>query len=244
MTPGAGSSAGSPGADILAATLTLAVLAGYLLGSCPSAAPISRRLYGSDVRGHGSGNAGAANMLRVFGWRPALAVLALDVAKGYVPALLASGLPAGGSPSPLSPGLAAGAAATFGHCYPLFAGFRGGKGVATAAGMFLATHPGAVLVGFGVFAAVAALSRYVSMAAVAAAAAMPATLLAFGGRFGYAVSPPDLYLTAAVAVFIAFTHRSNLSRLLRGREPRIGAGRGGGAGPAARANRTTTGGRT
>ncbi len=233
------------GAVILAATLTLAVLAGYLIGSCPSAAPISRRLYGSDVRGHGSGNAGAANMLRVFGWRPALAVLALDVAKGYVPALLASGLPAGDSPSSaLSPGLAAGAAATLGHCYPLFAGFRGGKGVATAAGAFLATHPGAVLVGFGVFAAVAATSRYVSMAAVAAAAAMPAAVPASGWRFGCAVSPPDVYLTAALAVFIAFTHRSNLSRLRRGREPRIGAARGGGAGPSARAGRTTTGGRT
>ena len=221
------------------------MLGGYLLGSCPSAAPISRRLYGSDVRGHGSGNAGAANMLRVFGWRPALAVLALDVAKGCVPALLAAGLPAGDPPSPaLSPGLAAGAAATLGHCYPLFAGFRGGKGVATAAGAFLATHPGALLVGFGVFAAVAAASRYVSMAAVAAAAAMPAALLAFDRGFGRAVPPPDLYLAAALAVFIAFTHRSNLSRLLRGREPRIGEARGGGAPPEARTDRTTTGGRT
>ena len=223
------------------------MLVGYLLGSCPTAAPISRRLYGSDVRGHGSGNAGATNMLRAFGWKPALAVLALDVAKGYGPALLASG-PLLGDPaaSAASLGLAAGAAATVGHCYPLFAGFRGGKGVATATGAFLATHPGAVAVGFGVFAALLSLTRYVSLAAVAAAAALPAALLAFRYGLDSPVPPADLYLAAALAVFIMFTHRSNLSRLRRGLEPRVGAGAGGGgdAGPPARGDGTTTGGRT
>ena len=206
--------------------------------------PISRRLYGSDVRGHGSGNPGATNMLRAFGWRPALAVLALDAAKGYVPALLASWLP-GDDPVPKTTlGLAAGAAATLGHCYPLFAGFRGGKGVATAAGAVLATHPGAAAAGVAVFAALAALSRYVSAASIGAAAAMPAILLALWYRPDPAVPLADVYLAAALAGFIAFTHRSNLLRLRHGREPRIGAGRGGGDGPAARANETTTGGRT
>ena len=221
------------------------MLLGYLLGSCPTAVPISRRLYGSDIRGYGSGNAGATNMLRAFGWKPALGVLALDVAKGYIPALLAPGLPIGDSAaSPATLGLAAGAAATLGHCYPLFGGFRGGKGVATAAGAFLATHPGAVVVGLGVFATLVALWRYVSVAAIAAAAAMPFALLAFRDRFEHPVSPAELYLAAALAVFIAFTHRSNLSRLRQGLEPRIGAAGGGGAGPAARADETTTGGRT
>ena len=223
------------------------MLLGYLLGSCPTAAPISRRLYGSDVRSRGSGNAGATNMLRAFGWKPALAVLALDVAKGYVPALLASGPPFGDpAASFASLGLAAGAAATVGHCYPLFAGFRGGKGVATATGAFLAIHPGAVAVGLGVFAALLALSRHVSVAAIAAAAAMPATLLAFRHGLGFPVPPTDLHLAAALAVFIVFTHRSNLSRLRRGLEPRIGAAAGGDgdAGPPARADGTTTGGRT
>ena len=236
-----------PEAGVLVATLILSVLLGYLLGSCPTAAPISRRLYGSDIRGRGSGNAGATNMLRAFGWKPALAVLALDVAKGYVPALLASALPPGDAPgSPAALGLVAGAAATVGHCYPLFAGFRGGKGVATATGAFLATHPGAVAVGLGVFAALVALSRYVSVAAIAAAATMPLTLLALRRRLEYPAPPTDLYLAAGLAVFIVFTHRSNLSRLRRGLEPRIGAGAGGDgdAGPPPRADETTTGGRT
>ena len=221
------------------------MLLGYLLGSCPTAAPISRRLYGSDVRSRGSGNAGATNMLRAFGWKPALAVLALDVAKGYVPALLAPASPLGDpAASAASLGLAAGAAATVGHCYPLFAGFRGGKGVATATGAFLAIHPGAVAVGLGVFAALLALTRYVSLAAVAAAAAMPVALLAFRDGFDFPVPPADLYVAAALAVFIVFTHRSNLSRLRRGLEPRVGGGAGVDAGPPARGDGTTTGGRT
>lgn len=248
------------------------MLAGYLAGSCPTAVPISRRLYGSDVRGHGSGNPGATNMLRAFGWRPALAVLALDAAKGYIPALLASRL-AGDGPVPASTlGLAAGAAATLGHCYPVFAGFRGGKGVATAAGAVLATHPGAAAGGLAVFAALLALSRYVSAASVGAAAAMPAILLALRTRPDAGAPPEDVYLAAALAAFIVFTHRSNLARLRRGREPRclrrerrgllaglvgrpaeptgddgragVGAGRGGGAGPEGRADETITGGRT
>ncbi len=205
--------------------------------------PISRGLYGRDIRRLGSGNAGATNMLRAFGWKPALAVLVLDVAKGCIPALLAPWLLAGDAgPSPATVGLAAGAAATFGHCYPLFAGFRGGKGVATAAGAFLATHPVAVAVGLAVFVTFVTLCRYVSAAAVAAALAMPVALLVFRYRFGYAVAPSDLWLATALAGFMAFTHRSNLSRLRRGCEPRIGAAGDGRVGAAARADETTTGG--
>ena len=217
---GSGRRRGRPEAGILVATLFLAVLAGYLLGSCPTSVPISRRLYGSDIRGHGSGNPGATNVVRTFGWRPGLAVLALDAAKGFTPALLASRL-AGDGPVPAATlGLAAGAAATVGHCYPLFAGFRGGKGVATAAGAFLATHPGAVAGGLAVFAALLQLSRYVSAASIGAAAAMPAILLAFRYRPDPAASPADVWLAAALAGFIVFTHRSNLARLRQGREPR------------------------
>ena len=184
-------------------------------------------------------------MRRAFGWRPALVVLVLDAAKGWLPAFLGAGLPAGDSAVSASTlGLAAGAGAVLGHCHPLFAGFRGGKGVATAAGAFLATHPGAVVVGLGVFSAVLGLTRIVSAASVAAAAAMPATLLAFRLGFGYSAPPPDVGLAAALAGFIAFTHRSNLSRLLRGVEPRVGAAEGGIGGRGSRADETTTGGRT
>ena len=209
-------------------------------------------------------------MLRAFGWRPALAVLVLDAAKGYAPALMASWLPGGGPVPATTLGLAAGAAATLGHCYPLFAGFRGGKGVATASGAVLATHAGAAGLGLAVFAALAALTRYVSVASIGAAAAMPAILLAFRPRSEHAVPMADVFLAAALAGFIAFTHRSNLSRLRQGREPeilrcrtaptpgpgtgrpvepagdegraRMGAGRE--ALPAGRADEKTTGGRT
>ncbi len=205
----------------MADTLFLALLAGYLVGSCPTSAPMSRWLYGSDVRDHGSGNPGATNMLRTFGWRPALAVLALDAAKGCIPALLASSLPLGSPAAPAPLGLAAGAAATLGHCYPFFSRFRGGRGVATAAGAFLATYPGAAACGLAVFAALLTLFRYASVAAIGAAAAMPAILLAFRHALDHAVPPSDVYLAAGLAAFIAFTHRSNLSRLRQGREPRI-----------------------
>ena len=207
------------------------MLAGYLLGSCPTSVPISRWRYGRDIRGQGSGNPGATNMLRAFGWRPALAVLALDAAKGYIPALLASWLPVGGPVPPATLGLAAGAAATLGHCYPLFARFRGGKGVATAAGAFLATYPGALACGLAVFAALVTLSRYVSAASIGAAAAMPAILLAFRYRPEPAAPLADVGLAAALAGFIAFTHRSNLARMRQGREPRClrrGTARAGG----------------
>ncbi len=211
-------------------------------------------------------------MLRVFGWRPALAVFVLDAAKGYAPALLASWL-AGGGPVPAATlALAAGAAATVGHCYPVFAGFRGGKGVATAAGAFLGAYPGAVVAGLAVFAALLRLSRYVSAASIGAAAAMPAILLALRYRPDAAVPAADVCLAAGLAGFIAFTHRSNLVRLRQGREPRslggstagtpggsvgrpaepsghggragVGAGRGRDAGLEARADETITGGRT
>ena len=214
------------------------MLAGYLPGSCPTSVPISRWLYRSDIRGHGSGNPGATNMLRAFGWRPALAVLALDAAKGYIPALLAFRL-AGEGPVPATTlGLVAGAAATIGHCHPVFAGFRGGKGGATAAGAFLATYPGAVAAGLAVFAALLKLSRYVSAASIGAAAAMPAILLAFRYRPDPAVPLEDVYVAGALAGFIAFNHRSNLARLRQGREPRVGAGGGAGAVPAPRGDET------
>lgn len=152
-------------------------------------------------------------MWRAFGWRPALAVLVLDAAKGWLPAFLVSGLPAGDS---------AAAASTLG----------------------LSAGAGAVLVGLGVFSALLGLTRHVSAAAVAAAAAMPVTLLAFRRGFGYSAPPADVCLAAALAGLIVFTHRSNLSRLLRGVEPRVGAAEGGVGGRRPRADETTTGGRT
>ncbi len=150
---------------------------------------ISRLIYGSDIREYGSGNPGATNILRIFGWKAALAVFMVDVGKGGISALLAPRLQFADVSFP--PGLlqfVAGAAAVIGHCYPLFAEFRGGKGVATAAGALLVTHPVAVALCSGVFMAVLIASRKVSVAAMVASLSMPVLLLMLRHRFGYADS--------------------------------------------------------
>jgi len=202
--------------------LVLIALVGYLLASFSSSVQISRLVYGTDVREHGSGNAGATNMLRTFGWKPALAVFLIDVAKGFVPALLAPRFQFGElSLPPAYLQLVAGAAATIGHCYPLFAGFRGGKGVATAAGAFLATHPLAVSICFVVFVTVVVPSGQVSIAALTASLSMPVTLLALRHGVGYPVSTSELYVAVLLAGFIVFTHRSNIVRIRVGGERRF-----------------------
>ena len=163
-------------------------------------------------------------MLRTFGWKPALAVLVVDVGKGFVPALLAPQLQfVEVNLSPVYLQLLAGTAATVGHCYPLFAGFRGGKGVATAAGTFLATHPVAVPICLAVFVVVLVPSRQVSVSAMVASLSMPVVLLILRHGVGYDVSSPDLYVAALLALFIVFTHRSNIVRLWRGSQHGVGA---------------------
>lgn len=208
---------------IVIGNVLLIALFGYLVASFPTAVVVSRFAYRTDIRTLGSGNAGAANMLRAFGWKPAVLVLAVDVAKGLLPTLVAPRLqlvaiPYGADVLPLI----AGTAAVVGHCYPLFAGFRGGKGVATAAGMFLALFPLALLVCIAVFATVAAATSYVSLASVVAALAMPVALLVSHYGLGYQTSGASLFAVTLIAGLILFTHRANLSRLLRGTEPRVG----------------------
>ena len=208
---------------ILVGTLLLVASFGYLVGSFSTAVVVGRLVYGSDIRTLGSGNAGAANMLRALGWKPAVLVLAVDIAKGFLPALLAPTLQLDAltSVEEVLP-LVAGAAAVLGHCFPLFAGFRGGKGVATAAGMGLALFPGTVFICLAVFATIVLATRLVSLASVGASVAMPVALLV--GRVGLGRHTPGetLVATALLAGFIVFTHRANLSRLLQGTEPKLG----------------------
>mgnify|MGYP002632532705 CR=1 FL=1 len=208
---------------IVVANLILVVLFGYLLASFSTAVVVSRLVYGADVRTHGSGNAGATNMLRAFGWKPAVLVLVVDVVKGFLPTLLAARLQFVEMPlfEDALP-LIAGAAAIIGHCYPIFAGFRGGKGVATAAGMFLALYPVAVPICVAVFGAIVAGTGYVSLASVGACLSMPVVLGTFRFGLGFDVSGETLVGTALLAGFIVFTHRANLSRLRHGTEPRFG----------------------
>ena len=212
-------------------TLGLIVALSYLLGSVPSSL-IAGRMHGVDLRAHGSGNAGATNAWRVLGKRTGAAVFAADLLKGLLAtALLArlrlgDGLPAAlGAEADVWAQVIAGTAAMLGHVYTLtgrlfFGSFRGGKGVATGAGMLLGLIPVAIGVGAVVFAGVVYATRFVSLGSILAALSLPATL-AVQRALGAEVAAPVWGLVLLIPLFIAYTHRSNVRRLLDGTEARV-----------------------
>ncbi len=191
----------------------------YLLGSIPSALLAGWWLRRIDLREFGSGNLGATNVYRVLGARAALAVLAFDIAKGAVPVLLFPRWTTGPGAS-LWP-MAYGVAAIVGHIRPLYLGGKGGgKGVATATGVFFALAPMPMLLAVAVWSAVLALTRYVSLASVSAAFALPVAVAIW-----YGTRPPLFAGSVAVAAFVLWTHRANMERLRRRTEPLLGARR-------------------
>jgi glycerol-3-phosphate acyltransferase PlsY len=220
----------------VAATLLIVALS-YLVGSVP-AGDIAARLRGASLRTTGSGNPGFTNAWRVLGPRAAVPVLVADVAKGAVAVLVVA--PAalawlGASPLGVTGArLAAGLAAVAGHSWPLFAGFRGGKGVATTAGVFLALSPLATLAAAAVWCALVAATRFVSLGSMAAALVLPWGVWLEARR---AETPQTGALAAAAAVVAALIlvrHRSNVKRLVAGTENRFragGPGRGTGGTP-------------
>lgn len=185
----------------------------YLLGATPTSYWVGKAFHGVDLREHGSGNLGATNTFRVLGWQWALPVIVVDVSKGFVPVWFFPGL----SSASLGWTLAFGAAAIVGHMFSLWVGFKGGKGVATSAGVFLALAPWAVLGAFIVWLLLAVLTRYVSVASMGAAASLPV----FVALSPHAGGAGMLGFTVALALFVIWAHRSNLRRLLRGEENRI-----------------------
>lgn len=193
------------------------VLVSYLLGSVPSSYIAGRLTRGIDLRRHGSGNLGASNTFRVLGAKIAAPVMAFDVLKGWAPTWFFPQWD--GSPA-WEWALAYGAAAIVGHVFSLYMRLRGGKGVATAAGVFLALAPVAVGTAFVVWLAVLALFRIVSLASISAALTIVLMLLAVETR------PAVRWLGIAVAAFVVFAHRDNIRRLARGEEHRFGAPRG------------------
>ncbi|HYX19278.1 MAG TPA: glycerol-3-phosphate 1-O-acyltransferase PlsY [Thermoanaerobaculia bacterium] len=194
------------------ATAALLVGVAYLLGSVSFAVLLVRSATGRDIRTEGSGNAGATNVLRAHGKVLGLAVAALDVAKGAA----AVGLARLATADPRY-AAAAGFAAVLGHVFPVFYGFRGGKGVATAVGAFLVLAPLATLVCVGVFVAVVAATRYVSVGSMVAIVLLPPVA---GGLFH--ASTPIVAAAAATAVLVVLKHRENLRRLAAGTERRLG----------------------
>jgi glycerol-3-phosphate acyltransferase PlsY len=201
----------------------LPVLA-YLYGSVPFGFLAAKLIKGVDIRTTGSGNIGATNAARVLGFKFFPLIFLLDVSKGLLPTLAARLLVTGGSfvPAPLA--VSTGLAAILGHVFPVWLGFKGGKAVATSTGVFLVLAPWSVLVAAGAWALVFALWRYVSLASMAAAMALPVSV--------WLIHPDPLgagrYLTGFAALggaLVIYLHRGNIRRLLAGTEHKIGTGR-------------------
>ncbi len=190
------------------------LLASYFLGAIPTSYLTARLLRGIDLRQHGSRNLGATNLYRVLGWRFAIPVGLFDAAKGLVPVLVFA--PRASSSELFA--LVCGMMAVVGHVYSVFVGFKGGKGVATAAGVMLALTPAALGVSFAVWLVIVMLSGYVSLGSIASAAIFPVAVRL--------LDPPEqsaiLWLDVAVAAAIIWLHRANIRRLLKGTENRFG----------------------
>lgn len=199
-----------------------ALIGAYLLGSIPSAVWLGQAFYGVDVREYGSGNAGATNTFRVLGKKPGIAVMLIDIFKGFTATQLAYfiGLSVTGpqdSTQFVNYELALGVIAVMGHLFPIFAGFRGGKGVATLFGMILAVSPWAALMCVIVFVSVLLISKYVSLSSICAGFTFP-----LGTVFVLQSSvKSEVLYSICVCVLILVTHQKNIERLLKGKESKV-----------------------
>lgn len=201
---------------MLEISLPILIALAYVAGSIP-AAHVAGRLHGVDLRKQGSGNLGATNVVRVLGWKTGLAVFLFDAAKGALPVLYFPRW----TDSTLDPRVLAliyGLAAIAGHVRPVFLKFgKGGKGVATASGVFVALAPVPMLIAFSVFVIVVLVSGYVSLGSLVSAVVLPAVL-------AYTVGPrsPIFGVSVLLSAFVFWTHRANIGRLRRGEENRFG----------------------
>jgi glycerol-3-phosphate acyltransferase PlsY len=197
-------------------TVVLIPVSAYLLGSIPFGLILAKIFGSGDVRNEGSGNIGATNVARVAGPLAGILTLLLDGAKGAAAVLLAERYSNGSAMWMIIAGLAA----LIGHCFPIWLKFKGGKGVATAAGVYLALSPLAFLAGLILFILVVAFWRYVSLGSISAAAAMP-MLLYFLWAPHHAPPPMITFGALAVAMLIVYKHDANLQRLVNGQEPKF-----------------------
>jgi acyl phosphate:glycerol-3-phosphate acyltransferase len=203
-------------------TLAALLVSSYLLGSIPFGY-LTGRLGGIDIRQAGSGNVGATNVVRVLGKRYGYPVFALDFLKGFgavkISMLIAPGRPPEWN-SPEILGILAALSSVLGHLYPPWLKFKGGKGVATSAGALLALTPVATLIGVAIWIIVFWLTRYVSLASITAAVVLPVVILVVSSQ-NQNKGRPLVYSSVCVAAVVIWRHRSNLSRLMRGTEPRF-----------------------
>lgn len=197
-------------------TLNILLLLGaYLLGSIPSAVWIGKYFYKTDVREYGSGNAGATNVFRVLGKKAGVPVLFIDILKGFVAVNLARlSNDTVGSYQYINLQLVLGIASLVGHIFPIFASFRGGKGIATLLGIILAILPFAALISIGIFIIVLLISKYVSLSSMTASFAFPIIVIV-----GFKTTNPSLIIfSILIAIMVLITHQKNIERLLRKEE--------------------------
>jgi len=211
--------------------LAIIIVLSYLVGSIPTSLLYSKVFKGIDIRQHGSGNAGGTNIFRVLGWKPGVGVIIFDALKGFIAVAVIARL----YYDPVLPGtsmlieeftlvqIIAGASAILGHIWTVFAGFKGGKGIATAAGMMIGIAPVEFAVSVVVFMIVLLSSRFVSLGSISAAVAFPLTLLFRWNVFHVEIEDYStlIYFSTAIAVLLIYTHRSNIKRLIKGTENRL-----------------------
>jgi acyl phosphate:glycerol-3-phosphate acyltransferase len=199
------------------------VLLAYLLGSIPTAVIVGKTFFGLDIRTVGSGNAGATNTIRIFGLKAGIPVLFFDVLKGFTAVKLSLFL---NNPTFTENELEAykiilGGAAVLGHVFPVFASFKGGKGVATIVGMLIALFPMAFLVILVSFIIMMFIWRIVSLSSIVCSILFPFIVIFIFNE----TSPPLIILAVSVAIFIPYTHRANIKRLLAGTEKKFDFGK-------------------
>ncbi len=211
--------------------LTIIIILSYLIGSIPTSIIYSKYFRGIDIRKHGSGNAGGTNVFRVLGWKPGAGVILFDGLKGYIAVAIIARL----YYDPILPGgtmmieeftlvqIIAGVSAILGHIWTVFAGFKGGKGIATAAGMMVGIAPVEFVVSLAVFTTVFLLSRFVSLGSISAAVAFPLTLVFRWNVFQVEIQDYSIlvYFSIGIAALLIYTHRSNIKRLIKGTENKL-----------------------
>jgi acyl phosphate:glycerol-3-phosphate acyltransferase len=211
--------------------LATIIVLSYLVGSIPTSIIVSKLAKGIDIREHGSGNAGGTNVMRVLGWKHGVFVILLDALKGVLAVVVIARLHYGSMPfqnaTPFDDftlvQIIAGISAVIGHIWTVFAGFKGGKGIATALGMLLMIATVDMLVAIGVFIIVVSISKYVSLGSILGAIAVPVTLVVRENIFNVNIPSYNTILPFVIALvmLVIFTHRKNVIRLIKGNENKV-----------------------
>ena len=203
--------------------LLIQLLISYILGSIPSSI-IAGKMNGIDIREHGSGNAGGTNTFRVLGWKAGSVVTLIDILKGFVATAYISTHVFYGTVADIQVEyimIFCGFSAIIGHIWTCFANFKGGKGVATAAGMMIGLYPETMAISLGLFVICLFTSKIVSLSSMTAAISIPIILTFSVELFGKTTSATLMNFSVIIAVLIVFTHRSNIKRMIAGTENKI-----------------------